>query len=142
MPKGQISRSSKEKQDIDAELLYCENFHIIECYNHFKDRYSERYVKKDCNSKLSKLTYESYWNDWVKNLRGDFLYYDNGRMVRLIGNYIKDSILYRVIYTKNDNLNIFVPLTIVDVSNQKKKLILYKKLLSVKKNKNDYNSNS
>jgi hypothetical protein len=62
-------------------------------------------------------------------------------MIRLIGSYIKDEILFKIVYAKNIKVNIFIPLTIVDVKDKKKKLILYKRLLSLKrKNENTTNS--
>jgi hypothetical protein len=142
MPKGIISKIKKEKQIFDENLLYCENIHIIDCYNHFKDRYRERYVKPNRLNDLQLLAYLSYWDVWIKNLVGEFLYFDkDGRMVRLIGSYMKDEILYKIVYTKNIKLNIFVPLTIMGFSDQKKKLRLYKRILSLKR-KNENHANS
>jgi hypothetical protein len=144
MPKGQTSKKiSKEKQYFDDELLYSEDADILECYTHFKDRYRERYINltNPTSANDGLLSYLEYWNSWIVNLRGDFLYYDKGRMIRLIGSYIKDEILFKIVYAKNIKLNIFIPLTIVDVKDKKKKLILYKRLLSLKrKNENTTNS--
>lgn len=145
MPKGITTRIPNFPQHIDAESLYCDDSQIIDCYNHFKERYYERYVNFSAQTlpNDSKLTYKHYWHGWILNLKGLFLYYDtDGRMIRLIGDYIKDEILYKIVYTKHKKLNIFIPLTIVKVTEQKKKLRLYKRALLMKRKSNENKSNS
>ena len=138
MPKCIKSKIPNFPQYIDAESLYCTDSKIVDCYNHFKERYHERFVSFSIQplKNDSTLTYKEYWDIWVVNLRGLFLYYDtDSRMIRLIGNYINDEILYKLVYTKHDKLNIFIPLTIVKVTEHKKKLRLYKRSLLMKRKK-------
>jgi hypothetical protein len=51
---------------------------------------------------------------------------------RIIGNYLKDECLFKVVYVKI-HLGIYVPLTIIKIEDQKKKIQLYRKILKIKK---------
>jgi hypothetical protein len=113
----------KEEQIFDSELMYSDNKLIWECYNHFQSRFKERYVE---NKGTSRLPYLDYWDNWVKYLRGKLAYMDDDKMIRVIGNYIKDPSIYKIIYVKIKLFNIYVPLTIMEISDQKQKILLYK----------------
>jgi len=121
----------KEEQIFDPQLMYSDNGLIWECYQHFQSRFKERYVENE----TTRLPYKDYWDIWVKYLRGRLAYYDGEKMIRLVGNYVKDPVLYKVVYAKIKLLNIYVPLTIVEISDQKKKLELYKCVIESSKNK-------
>lgn len=110
-----------ENQIFDKKYLYNDDDAIIsDCFDHFKLRYKERFKNED-------LEWKEYWDLWIVTLRGHFLHYqknrkdDSGRnMIRIIGNYIKDDKLYRVVYRKIKKLNIYIPLTIMYIEREDK----------------------
>ena len=118
----------KEDQIFDDKLMFSENPHIRKCYDHFKLRWRERYGKTESSA----LCYESYWLIWIKELRGRLAYITGDTMVRVIGNYMKDPVLYKVVYVRMNLLNIYVPLTIIEISDHKKKHRLYRHILNNK----------
>lgn len=73
--KNIICNCQNEIQIFDQKLMYFENFEILECYKHFKDRFNERV---------------GYWEVWICYLRGNCISINKQKMNRLIGNYIKD----------------------------------------------------
>jgi len=124
-------KAYKEEQIFDPEFMYSDNGLIWECYQHFQSRFKERYV----GNQTTRLPYTDYWDIWVKYLRGKLAYQVGDKMVRVVGNYVKDPVLYKVIYVKIKLLNIFVPLTIIEVTDQKHKIMLYKCVVENNKNK-------
>lgn len=127
-----MSRSKiyKEPQIFNEEILELEKEQLMLCFEHFKKRYDQRYEKPSEEN----FTYKSYCK-WITSLKGYLVSNDGKRMVRFIGNYIKENekIMYKVVYTKNFELNIFVPLTIMAIDDHKVKLRLYKEVLKMKK---------
>jgi len=125
-------RIYKELQIFDKELIYSESEKLLMCFEHFKKRYDQRYK----TSPDDNFTYKTYWQ-WIIQLR-EYLVSNNGkRMTRFIGNYIKehDKTMYKVIYTKYEDLNIFIPLTILPIDDSREKSRLYKEVLKNKKKK-------
>ena len=101
----------KEIQKIDKKLMYLDDIEVLQCYEHFKNRYEERLNKK--------ISYKNYWESWICYLRGYCVGIHNNshkrygkhnnRMDRAFGNYLKDECLFKVIYVKV-HLGIYVPL--------------------------------
>lgn len=118
----------KEIQNFDKDLMYFENDEILRCFDHFRKRFKERY--RDHNITLS---YKEYWDIWIVYLRGHPI--SSNKMIRSIGNYMKDPIMYKVIYTKIKvrNSTIFVPLTIYGIEDHKRKFRMFKMVLKNKK---------
>jgi hypothetical protein len=122
-----LKKQRKEIQKIDEkQLLESEN--VLQCYNHFKERYTERW-REDNN-----LSFLDYIRSWIGYLRGELAYIKGKRMYRVIGHYIKDPIIYKVVYTRTNG--IYIPLTIYAISDHKRKFRLYKNILKSKKEKN------
>jgi tRNA(His) 5'-end guanylyltransferase len=115
----------KDKQNFDCSLIYIEHIEILRCYDHFSNRYLERFGVN--------LAYKNYWEAWIQYLRGVHLYTHHDRMFRVTGNYAKGTKMYKIIYTKINDLNIFVPLTIYEVIDHKKRYDIYIKILDNKK---------
>lgn len=114
-----------ELQLFDEKIMYIETNQILNSFYHFKERYEERFS-------VSKLYYIGYWKEWIQHLRGTFVTYDNnGNMIRMIGDYIKDEKHYKVIYTKIKKYNIYVPVTIYELDHKK----AYRMYLRILKNK-------
>jgi hypothetical protein len=130
MSRHKKDRYFKEIQIFDESIMLTDNKEIRDCYEHFKLRYIERYSK----SKDTGLCYESYWSIWIHFLRGNLAYIYEDQMIRVLGNYIKDPSLYKVVYKKVKKLNIYVPLTIYEITDHKKRFHLYKKVLKHKEN--------
>jgi hypothetical protein len=114
----------KEEQEFDQKLMYIEDSEVLRCFNHFKERYDER-TGRD-------MTYINYWDVWIQYLRGYSINIQDKHMYRIIGNYLKDECLFKVVYVKI-HLGIYVPLTIIKIEDQKKKIQLYRKILKIKK---------
>lgn len=113
----------EEKNKIDKR--------IFSCYIHFRDRLHQRYQEESDRI----LSFDEYLSSWVGIIRGEFLFFDTidpNRMVRLLGDYIQDKIIYRVIYIKipyEGGCGIYVPLTIYPLKEQNDRLKDYKTLL-------------
>jgi len=126
----------KKLQEFDRNLLYTEHPEIQRCFEHFKLRYEERWGNKQGNENF---TYKNYWANWVEVLRGNFVYFRDGKytknkkMCRAIGDYIKDPVIYMIVYVKIEDLDIFVPLTIYDIKEHKQKYIIYRWILQNKR---------
>jgi hypothetical protein len=130
-----------DKQIIPDDLMHFENVEILKCFEHFNLRFKERWLN-DIN--LKGLTINGYWLDWVLYLRGEFSHFsEKGKMIRFIGHYIKDPVMYKIVYTKiniehndrNDekNVEIYIPLTLYKIEDQSGKLHAYKRILLNKK---------
>lgn len=116
-------KNYKDIQKFDQKLMYIKDCDILRCYNHFKYRYDERVGKE--------MTYIDYWNAWVCFLRGFCIDIQGKYMYRIIGNYIKDNYLFKIVYVKV-HLGIYVPLTIIKIEDQKQKIKLYREILKIK----------
>ena len=116
---------SEEQNDIDKKLFESETLKSI--YEHFSLRHNERYVK----DKATILSYGDYYNIWVCKLRGYLVSKNELEMVRYIGSYMKDETIYKIIYNKV--FGVFVPITIYEVTDNKKKWRMYQAYLRNKK---------
>ncbi len=116
-------KHSKDIQKLDLEIF--ENPNTIKCYNHFKEKLFERFSQD--------LSYDSYLLTWTAYLRGSLIEIKGNIMYRVIGDYIKDKVVYKVIYTRDKYSKLFIPLTIYPVVEHKKKYNIYKKVLKNKK---------
>jgi len=114
----------KEEQPIkDIEFIY-KNKTIMGCYEHFNERLDKRLgYNLQC--------YTNYVNTWVKFLRGKLSFISGDKMIRYIGNYLKDEQVYKVIYIKK--CGIFVPLTIYEIDDHHMKFRLHMRMLNTKK---------
>lgn len=124
------SKTYRELQEFDNDLLYFENGKLMRHFKHFKERYQERYSEYPLN-------YHDYWHNWIRSFVGKFvcLSTDGNLMTRVLGSYIKDPIVYKIVYIKVEEIGIFVPLTIMDISEHKKKARLFRKLSKNKEHK-------
>lgn len=119
---------SKYLQKIPDEVCFDTDPRIMKHYEHFIKRLEQR-----TNIQIPKP--DEYWNQWVKYLRGDFIEINKNKdnnMVRFMGHYIKDDIIYMIVYTKLKLSKVYVPLTIFEIPDQKQKTKLYR---LTKKNK-------
>lgn len=121
----------KEEQKINVDLLEVENVQILKCYEHFQMRVHERLSNDPCSTGFN---FKIYVNNWIKYLRGELVYINekDGIMVRSMGNYIKTQRVYKIIYMKIRELDIYVPLTIYEIIDHKKKFRLAKSVLKNK----------
>ena len=89
MGKHKKGKPYSEDQIFNEDLLFTDDIEILRCFEHFKIRYNERY-KNDYI-----MTWRDYWSTWIVKLRGHLVSIDKkkGKMIRLVGNYIKDKIL-------------------------------------------------
>ena len=135
-----LARKQKEKQEFDENIMYIENIEVKMCYEHFKLRYSERIHESG-----KRIPYNHYWDYWITYMRGEFLFREkrkkeSERIIRIIGNCIDDAYLLRIVYSKIEILNLYVPLTIYKVTDRKKISKIYKRLLGNKRLKKDKNN--
>ncbi len=96
---------------LDPSINFDSDINIRRCYEHFIMRVRER-------TDIHIPNEETYWEIFVKRLRGKLIRGKIGkeRMPRLMGNYHKDEVIYKIIYTKIRVINIYVPLTIYEVT--------------------------
>lgn len=125
-----LANQTKEIQVINPIYLYQENPDILKCYEHFKGRWHKRFSRENADD----LHYKNWWDTWIVFLRGDYLFYHNDRMFRSLGHYLKDKIMYKVIYTKITEFDLWAPVTLYEVEDQKTRCLQYKTL---SKNKRD-----
>ena len=118
-------KQQKEIQEINKSLVFHKNETILSCYEHFSARHKMRLG--------GKLSFEKYWENWILSLRGELVKDDGKRMVRAIGHYIKDPIMYKIVYIKIKKLNIYIPLTIYEIADHKRKYRMYRNILRNKK---------
>ena len=104
------------------------NREIVSCFNHFSERYKQRFKDRE-------LTIGSYWNEWVVLMRGFFIKEEDGIMERMIGSYVKEEKIYKIVYKKINKYNIYVPLTIFEIVDHKKKYRMYRRKLKYKNEK-------
>lgn len=127
------------EQKFDDKVFDVENEQVMKCYEHFKSRLDERLSN---NPGTPGFSFKNYINEWVRYIRGNLLSIDNDsednvRMCRLIGNYIKDPEIYEIVYIQIKEIGLFVPLTIYEITDLKRKHKMYKKVLENKKNNID-----
>jgi len=120
-----LKRKDKERQKLPINVNV-EHHEVVSYFNHFKERYVERIG--------GELNYAMYWDTWVVFLRGKFVVENDGIMYRMVGSYFNDEKMYKVIYKKIKTLNIYVPLTIYELDEHKKRYRYYMKSI----NKNYY----
>ena len=116
-----------EFQHIDNEYFRSEDEVIMKCYEHFSQRYKERYKPKN-------LSFGYYWYRWICILKGSIVSKDDLNMIRYLGNYNKDQFLYKIVYCKISKFDIWIPLTIYKIEDSKKKNDLYRGYLKMKNN--------
>jgi len=100
------------------------NQEIISCYEHFSLRYKER-LKDD-------ISYNDYFSNWIPLLRGYYLGEKKGMMFRMVGSYVKEEKIYKVIYKKITCYGIYVPITIYEISDHKNQFRMQMKNLKEK----------
>ncbi len=120
-----LKKKDKERQKFNTNIMYVEIKEIMSCFEHFKERLDERVG--------GELSYSSYWDTWVSYLRGKFVVENNGMMYRMIGSYFNDEKMYKVIYKKINVYNIYVPLTIFELDDHKKRYRYYIKSINNRK---------
>lgn len=121
-----LKNQRKHIQPINNKLEKMENAEIKTCFEHFKKRMEER-----CGYDI---TYNQYWNSWIDYIRGDIMSkMGDKKIVTCVGNYIKDTSIYKVIYTWITDLGIYVPLTIYEITDHKRKYRMYLSVLKYKK---------
>jgi len=125
MSKKTKAKQYTEEQIVDKKLFESETLKSI--YEHFTLRHNERYVKDNATI----LSYGEYYNIWVCKLRGNLVSKNELEMVRYIGSYMKDETIYKIIYNKV--FGVFVPITIYEVTDNKKKWRMYQAYLRNKK---------
>ena len=119
------SRITKKEQLVPEEIFTLEDPNIMRCYDHFADRYSNRY-------KNNILTYHSYISVWVKYIRGNEVHRDDMNIWTTIGHYIKDKHVFEVIYKKINRYNIYVPVTIYEITKHSIKCQKYRRFIKNK----------
>ena len=132
------SRPVRTEQIVDDSALELYQDDIQMCFEHFKMRILERYSQKYSIYEPgdSSFTYKEYIASWVRFLRGYFVSIDtDGRMIRSLGDYIRDPYMYRVVYSNVSSTNtpLYVPLTIYKIEDKKRRLHDYKRLLLMKR---------
>lgn len=101
---------------------------IASCFEHFKKRYNERINPNTL------INFGIYWENWVRYLRGKYITEKDGKMLRMIGSYSKGERIFKVIYKKINVYNIYVPITIYEVFDHKKKFRMNMRVLKNKRN--------
>jgi len=121
-----LKKRDKEKQKFSPHIKYIETREITSCFEHFKERLDNRVSEDLCPG------YHHYWDTWVVYLRGKFVVENDGMMYRMIGSYFNDEKMYKLVYKKINTYNIYVPLTIFELTNHKRRYRYYMK--SINKN--------
>lgn len=121
-------KKSKQLIPRDIHEIITNDVEIIGIYEHFSNRCIDRFLPEN-----AQLPLHTYWLEWILVTKGTFLKWENDRMIRIIGNYHKDKILYKIIYIYNNALKTYIPLTIFSISEHKKKFRIQQKLLKNKK---------
>jgi hypothetical protein len=116
---------TKEYQIIDETINLYEDRNVIRCHEHFEKRSKERFNQG--------IGLRNYIEEQVPYLRGDLVYYNDNRMIRLIGNYHKDEPMIAIIYIKIERLNAYIPLTLYEIVDHKAKYRMYFKAAVIKK---------
>lgn len=116
------TKVTKTEQAVPEEVLSVQDVNIMRCYEHFADRYATRY-------RGIPLTYHEYLIHWVKCIRGDEFYRDNFSIWTTIGHYIRDEHIYEVVYRKIFKYDIYVPITIYEITMPGMKCKRYRKIL-------------
>jgi len=119
-----IFGKTKECQLIDESVDLFEDKHILRCHKHFEKRCKERF-----NHGVGLKEYVGN----IQYLKGDLVSCSNNRMIRLIGNYHKDETMVAIVYIKVEKLNIYIPLTLYEITEHKAKYRMYFKAAKIKK---------
>ena len=106
-------------------MISDQNF--INTYKHFTNRCKERYLPE-----LGEISLATYWLEWILVNRGNLLSNVDKKMIRILGNYHKDEILYKIIYIYNKALDMHIPLTIFGIDDHKRKFRIQQTLLRKK----------
>jgi len=108
-------------QHIDKNINR-ENESIKACYEHFSQRYLERFG--------TSISFSVYWVEWISHIRGYYVSSDKSKMTRMIGSYTKQEKIFKIVYKKISD--IYVPLTIYEIPDHKRQFRMYMKTLKHK----------